>query len=140
MRSQYLVGEIGDWYIILDADEVLMSPLPRIETLTEDVYKVALHMQGTSDVRHIRRLYRHTGHMQYKHAHDAIHSDGVLVSNGDETVLPHVQLYHRQPLRSAERRALKRIKRKKTQQREKAFRTELAERKRHAQREAKIRG
>jgi len=128
MRSHYLRGEIGDWYCMLDADEVLISSLPHIETLTEDVYRVMLKMQGTDNHCTPRRLYRHSGHMEYLNAHDAMYCNGNLVSNGNETVLPHVQLFHRQPLRSAERRALKRIKRSKTAAREKVFRAKLAER------------
>lgn len=129
MRSQYLRGRDGDWYCILDADEVLISPLPRIDTLTENVYRIRLSMMGcdASGDRQIRRLYRHTGHMEYRNAHDALYSNDNLVSNGDETYLPHVQAFHRQPLRSAERRALKRIKRKRTQDREREFRNHLAE-------------
>lgn len=125
MRSQYLVGTVGDWYIILDADEILITPLPHPSTLTENVYRIPLRMQGTKDDRPIRRVYKHTGHMQYLNAHDALYSNGTLVSNGDETVLHHVQLYHQQPRRSKERRALKRIKRTRTVAREKTFRESL---------------
>jgi glycosyltransferase involved in cell wall biosynthesis len=127
MRNQYLRGSAGDWYIILDADEVLLTPLPDMRTLRSPVYRVPLQMHGTSHHALIRRVYKHTGMMEYRHAHDAMYSDGILVSNGHEKVLPHVEVYHRQPLRSTERRALKVVKRQKTQAREKAFREHLAE-------------
>src|SRR3972149_1788831 len=46
MRSQYLLGNEGDWYLMIDADEVLMTTLPKPAWLNRVGYRVVLEMLG----------------------------------------------------------------------------------------------
>ena len=133
MRSQYLRGVLGDCYFVIDADEVLITPLPHPDELAGNVYRVVVRMQEAprdSDF-HAIRIYRHTGVMQYLHAHDAMHCNGLMLDR-EPPILDTVQLYHQQPKRSKERRALKRIKRVNTVARELKFRRQLIEDKANA--------
>lgn len=122
MRSQYLRGKDGDWYFVMDADEVLITPLPRPESLPDvPAFKVRLTMMGTGDDWHPQRLFQHRGKMEYRGTHDALYSDGVWVSDRRVTpILPTVRLIHRQPMRSKARLAKKKIKRQLCQEKEAA--------------------
>ena len=46
MRSQYLVGNEGDWYIFIDADEACMTALPRVKDFPDNVH-AGIHTLGT---------------------------------------------------------------------------------------------
>ncbi len=108
MQSAYLIGNDGDVYFKIDADERLMTPLPRPEQLPHDVYKVAVNMIGVP-IRQLRpRLFRHRGEMVYRGVHDALWSDGVLISVPAQVPTLHsVWLAHYQMMRDANRRKQK---------------------------------
>lgn len=77
-RNQYLVGEDGDWYIVLDADEVLAGELPDLQGET-DAY--LLRIVATDEAPIWRgRLFRHVGWTTYRYTHYAIYRDGLLMS------------------------------------------------------------
>ena len=127
MRNQYLVGRDGDWYFVIDADEMLLTPLPRPDQLPDiPAFRIPLTMSdGTSKV-YFPRLFQHKGKMEYRELHDALYSDGVWISDKRKMPILHsVHLLHRQPLRSRERRELKRIKRQRCHERETPIRLRL---------------
>jgi hypothetical protein len=108
MRSAYLVGNAGDVYFHIDADERLMTPLPCPEQLPGDAYKVSVNMIGVSTKQLRPRFFRHKGMMEYRGVHDALFSDDTLVSNPkDVPTLHSVWLTHAQMLRDKNRRAHK---------------------------------
>lgn len=108
MRSAYLVGNEGDVYFQIDADERLMTPLPRPEQLPGDSYKVSIRMIGAPIEGYRPRFFRHKGEMIYRGVHDALFSDGKLISTPKNTPALHsVWLAHRQILRDKNRRANK---------------------------------
>jgi len=108
MRSAYLVGNEGDVYFHIDADERLMTPLPRPEQLPGDIYKVAVRMIAVPICGYRPRLIRHVGMMDYRGVHDAIFSNGELISRlKDVPTLYSVWLAHVQILRDKDRRAQK---------------------------------
>jgi len=123
MRSQYLVGVPGDWYFVLDADEVLMTKLPDTNTLTEPAYRIREEFLGGGPTIHPMRLFKHRGQMEYKRIHDGLHSDGVCITDAPE--LDNVWILHRQGQRSKERLTLKRTKRRICSTREHDIRIEL---------------
>jgi len=123
MRSQYLVGEPGDWYFVLDADEVLMTKLPALDTLTAPVYRIREEFLGGGPTIYPMRFFKHRGVMQYKHIHDGLHSDGVCITDAPD--LPDVWILHRQGQRTPERMRLKTAKRKICHDRELDHRKEL---------------
>lgn len=104
-RNAYLVGNEGDWYFVIDADEVLLTPLPRPDQLPPGAlsYQVKLTMRDTKTW--MARLFRHRGRMEHRGCLDCLFSDDELISSRQTTPkLASVELLHRQPLRSAERR------------------------------------
>lgn len=127
MRNQYLIGNDGDWYFVIDADEVLLTPLPRPEQLPDiPALQVRLTMMGTDAVTWPQRLFQHRGEMEYRELHDALYSDGVWVSDRRRSPkLSSVRLLHRQILRGRDRWADKRVKRKVCHDRETPIRVKL---------------
>jgi glycosyltransferase involved in cell wall biosynthesis len=110
MRSQFLVGNEGDWYLIIDADERCMTPLPDINNLPDGIhaYSIMVKMILDGTGKHRPRLFRHQGKMEFKHVHDGLFSDGVLVSNPNTVPkLNSVWFGHYQDLRTKDRRARK---------------------------------
>lgn len=75
-RSQYLVGEPGDWYLVCDADERCRGVLPELDGPVE-AYLVQLRGEATRFSR--MRLFRHSGRMEYKHRHYCVYADGRLI-------------------------------------------------------------
>jgi len=75
-RTAYLIGEEGDWYFHIDADERLMGTLPE----PEDGKHYAFRIQ-TRDLRDawVPRLWQHRGFMRYEGSHNAVWSDDRLV-------------------------------------------------------------
>ena len=66
-RNKYLIGEVGDWYLHLDADEVWEGPC---EIPLADMGISALHQlkSGHTNGKRIR-LFKHTDGLHYEHKH-----------------------------------------------------------------------
>jgi len=112
MRSKYLVGEDGDWYLLIDADEKCMTALPNIADLPSgiDAYSVHVRMIGAPTNVWRPRLFRHSGTMEYRAIHDALFSNETLISRPeDATQLHSVWFAHYQMARSENRRNQKRL-------------------------------
>ena len=112
MRSRYLVGEEGDWYLMIDADEKCMTALPDIADCPTgvDAYAINVRMIGASVQVWRPRLFRHVGQMEYRDIHDALFSNGTLISRPEDTPQLHsVWFAHYQMKRSQNRRNAKRL-------------------------------
>ncbi len=112
MRSQYLVGDPGDWYLLIDADEKCMTALPSVADLPDGVnaYAVHIRMIGAPTQVWRPRLFRHTGRMEYRQIHDALFSNGTLISRPEDVPqLRSVWFAHYQMIRSENRRNQKRL-------------------------------
>ena len=116
-RSRYFVGKPGDWYLVVDADEV-------IEGMGRDAVKSALNASPDDDYqipfcqaeapweakhRGVFRLHRHRDGMRYHGTHHALHvpgQDGQLVMTVKPGTAPKFDgllLRHLQMARSADR-------------------------------------
>ena len=75
-RSAYFVGDEGDWYFHIDADERVMGCLP----VPEDGQHYAFQI-FTRDLRNtwVPRLWQHRGRMRYEGSHNAVWSDDRLI-------------------------------------------------------------
>lgn len=107
MRSQYLLGNPDDWYITIDADEKCMTPLPSIADFPAGVDALAIKvvMIGAPVSVWRPRFFRHKGIMEYRQIHDALFSDGKLISRPAGTPqLSSVWFAHYQMNRSKLRR------------------------------------
>ncbi len=112
MRSQYLIGEEGDWYLLIDADEKCMTALPGVTDLPDgiDAYAVHIRMIGAPTQVWRPRLFRHRGVMEYREIHDALFSNGMLISRPEDVPqLRSVWFAHYQMIRSESRRNQKRL-------------------------------
>jgi len=91
MRNQYLIGNDGDWYITIDADEKCMTELPDINDFPNniDAYSVYVKMIGDNTGIWRPRLFRHNGTMEYRTIHDALFSDDKLISRPSKAVRLH---------------------------------------------------
>jgi hypothetical protein len=102
-RNAYLLGEMGDWYVVCDADERCTGALP---DLTGEVTCYKVFIDGPVTGSHVSpmRLFRHTGRMEYYTRHNAVYADGVLLS--PTLMADGYWLYH-VTKNDAERQALK---------------------------------
>ena len=104
-RNQALVGQEGDWYFSIDADERLTTPLPK--ELPGISWQVRVSMIDCYVWR--PRFFKHCGEMRYDYVHDAVFSDGQLITNLKFMPKLHsVHIWHVQQQRSKERRQRKR--------------------------------
>lgn len=73
-RNQYLVGDVGDWYLVVDADEEVVAFPYRAEDFTvtdAPGFRVWL-VEGNQPRRSIMRVFRHTPTLRYSGAHNAV--------------------------------------------------------------------
>lgn len=101
-RTAYLVGQEGDWYLHIDADERLMGVLPVLENGRHYALRVASRMGYES---WSPRIWQHRGVMWYEGSHNALWSDGELVHLRGVTRVPaeECRLLHLAGLREPER-------------------------------------
>lgn len=106
-RSAYLIGEEGDWYLHVDADERLIGMLP----VPEDGEHYAF-LINTRDGRAswVIRLFQHRGRMRYEGSHNAVWSDERLVhlAGAVRVGAEECRLVHLSHLRDEERQLAKR--------------------------------
>lgn len=76
-RNAYLVGEEGDWYLIIDADNRLIGTLP--EPMDGMVYVFRSSNRMGQPVWALR-LLQHQGRMRYEGSHNGLWSDGQLMN------------------------------------------------------------
>ena len=75
-RSAYLVGDEGDWYFHIDADERVVGCLPVPEDGQHYVFQIFTREMHNSWVP---RLWQHRGWMRYEGSHNAVWSDDRLI-------------------------------------------------------------
>jgi glycosyltransferase involved in cell wall biosynthesis len=110
MRNQYLVGDNGDWYVLLDCDEKCMTPLPKPNAYPADAtaYAIKSWMISVNSFIWRPRIFKHVGKMEYRDIHDALFSNGRLISRPDDVPKLHsVWFAHYQPQRDEIRRRQK---------------------------------
>lgn len=91
-RNGYLVGEPGDWYLVLDADERATGVLPTVLDAPEGVYQLWVRTPGIAPVRRMR-LVQEDGSLRYQYAHWAMYRQGRLLDQGalsDAVAIEHV--------------------------------------------------
>jgi glycosyltransferase involved in cell wall biosynthesis len=111
-RNAYLVGEIGDWYLIIDADNRLVGTLPTPEPGYDYAW---LSRSRTGRVTWVLRLIEHRPGIRYEGAHNGLRTDAEQINlrtldparvvKVDPSVCRYLHLAH---LRSAERIEAKR--------------------------------
>jgi hypothetical protein len=80
-RSAYLVGEEGDWYLHIDADERFKGELPPIGELEDGrSYRMSVVWAEGSFTPWAVRLFQHQDQMEYRGAHCALFSDDHLIN------------------------------------------------------------
>lgn len=125
-RTATLVGEEGDWYLQIDADERLVGRLPKLES--GQYYAIWLQdaraSGAWSDPVWAVRVFEHRGRMRYEGAHCAVWSDGRLMRRETAVRVPREQcrILHLAHLRSKKQQAQKRVFREKRRRREAAYR------------------
>jgi hypothetical protein len=121
-RSAYLVGEEGDWYFYIDADERLVGELPELENRRHYAFKAR-----TRDGRltWAWRLFQHRGRMRYEGAHNALWSGDELITMSGAVRVPVERAYlmHLAHLRCKQRLAEKRAWLPERIERERAYRS-----------------
>lgn len=76
-RTRYLIGEPGDWYIVVDADERLQGKVD-VSKLEDPAYNIVLYRDQDQHPYPITRMFRHEEGIAYRGAHHAIHTKGIL--------------------------------------------------------------
>jgi hypothetical protein len=102
-RNTYLVGEEGDWYFHIDADERLMGVLP--EPKDGNTYWLHINHRYGSGSSWIPRLFQHKGDTRYFGAHHHLWRDQMLIWNEAPTRISREQAYllHLSHLRPVDR-------------------------------------
>lgn len=105
-RSKYLRGEPGDYYFVVDADEVIEGTIDREILATREDWLV----EHSEDVRRhlkkdLHRLFAHRPGVEYRGAHHAVHVGGALIhpSRDVKAVFPGLHLIHIKSQRTQER-------------------------------------
>lgn len=98
-RNLYLIGKRGDYYVVLDADEVWHGKLKESE-LADTAYCVR-HI-GEHALPPTIRVFRHG--VKYKHVHNQLYYRNVLLKESQCKVLQTVYIEHFHNKRSQERK------------------------------------
>lgn len=103
-RNQYLIGENGDWYLYLDADERFFGdPRPCIAECTG--YGLQVRIESTNPIpMWYLRIFRHFDGIRYHGAHNAIHYGDHLVIEEQEQRAGSVWIEHFSYFRSEPRK------------------------------------
>jgi len=68
-RNAYLIGEVGDWYIVVDADEIIKGKIDR-SIFNSSAIGYQMWIKRPSLPRSpVFRIFRHLEGLQYKYAH-----------------------------------------------------------------------
>lgn len=111
-RSRYFVGGFGDWYLVVDADEVIEGvDANAIRSLLSDVtgpcdYWVAFcdgRAPWEDKHRRVFRLHRHRDGIRYYGTHHAVHIGTQLVLDQRAPTFPGLRFRHLAHLRSPDR-------------------------------------
>jgi len=123
-RTAYLVGEEGDWYLHIDADERLVGVLP----VPQNGMHYAFHIFSRGGVASWSpRLWQHRGRMRYVGAHNALWSDDRLIHRKGATFVDPLlcRFAHLARYREVERQLDKREYYKWQKPHERAYRASL---------------
>ena len=127
-RSQYLIGWEGDYYLVVDADEMVEGTFDRAHVCLKQDWGVMLYREEQPSTRYpIHRLFMHRDGIHYRGTHHAVHVGDTLlhpdkVVKIQENVFPGLTLRHTQCRRSLERSERKGTYYRELEQTEKAFR------------------
>jgi len=99
-RNQYLVGNDGDYYLMVDADEVIEGNIPK---LTKDDYQIMLHRVNEKTPYPVYRIFKHRKGLQYWGTHHALWVDNELLNKKEMPIVQDCRLIHKMSLRDNER-------------------------------------
>jgi glycosyltransferase involved in cell wall biosynthesis len=105
-RNAYLIGDEGDWYFQIDADERLIGALPALEP--GRVYALQVRRRD-GGISYVPRLFQHLGHTRYYGAHHHLWRDDVMIWHEEWVRVAREQGYllHLSHLRSVARQRAK---------------------------------
>jgi hypothetical protein len=122
-RSAYLAGSKGDWYVAIDADEMLVGgenlreEIDRLDKKNEDFGR--LECRGYGADRAVGRVYRHQKGLHFLNRHFWLAVDDRVVWKGDDGfILDSLYLLHRKDERTPQRLKAKALFQTKQAQRE----------------------
>jgi len=121
-RNAYLVGEEGDWYFQIDADERLVG---RIAERRDGALYSLMVCRGDGRTAWAQRIFQQRGDTRYEGTHYAVWRDGDLLrARTDWVRIParQARLVHLTHLRDVERQRAKRAYRKEMVRRERGYR------------------
>lgn len=105
-RTSYLVGQPGDWYLVVDADEEIEGIPDRDAIASRPDWLVGLKRVGDATQPYgIHRCFAHRPGLRYHGAHHAVHVLGQIIHPDRirQDWLPGVTILHHQMERDAER-------------------------------------
>ena len=92
-RNAYLIGEPGDWYLQIDADERFFGDPRLLMETGADGYRVAVE-DGHFPPMTPMRFFRHQDGIRYHGAHNAIHIGDRLIIQRDQLPLTDCWIEH----------------------------------------------
>lgn len=101
-RNAYFVGQEGDYYIVLDADERLEGSTDGLEK--QDDWQVRLFRMDGVHPYFVYRIFRHRQGIRYFGTHHAVHIGDELINKEDLPVFEGVTIQHFMDRRSRERK------------------------------------
>lgn len=107
-RSAYLLGDEGDWYFRIDADERLQGSIPLADLDGAHSYALQICWHKDTILPWVACLFQQRGQMYYQGSHCALFRDGDLISRGADAIrLDEARLIHLKEFRDAERKRAK---------------------------------
>ena len=90
-RNQYLVGQPGDYYLVVDADEEFVGEIPDLE---QDDYQIELRRTDPVGPYSIYRLFKHRDGIRYNGTHHALFVGDKFLNRRDLPVVKGCHLIH----------------------------------------------
>lgn len=106
-RNAYFVGEVGDTYVVLDADEELRGSVP--ERFFVHDMDVMLQRDDEVPPSPVYRVHAHREGMRYEGAHNALWVGDRLINSERRHVAKEFSIFHHAMKRPASRTARKGI-------------------------------
>ena len=104
-RNEYFKGKEGDFYIVLDADEVLEGTLDGLEQ--RDDWQIRLFRMDGVHPYLIYRIFKHREGIHYAGAHNALHIGSELMNSESLPIFEGAKINHFLDKRSGERKRRK---------------------------------
>ena len=106
-RNQYLIGEEGDWYLMVDCDEIFEGVLPKNPLPDTGAFNIFVYSAVTGSKTPWLRFFAHAEGLRYEGGHNILWAGDEMIVPGRCDVLRDARINHYKHLRSKDRKLKK---------------------------------